>query len=324
MIIDAQFDTAERMLESAFAQTPQGSAPFYTSPAALRALAVYDYRPAGELEEVRYHWQDWDETEYVTTNIGKVAYAYDDYTGLRTSATRYEGSGSGWGSGIVDEYQYDADLDYLTAVDYSKSGSFTADDSWTYDAAGNRSNSGYTYDNLNRMTASPGSMTYSHDILGNRTYRNPQSSTTVRYSWDDAGRMTQVASNTGGANYMYRADGMRIKKVTGLSLSWQPPEGESGGFYNLIESDDYPTWRYRYDGQMCFEEDYTRDYPVVVTGTSYALGARGIDMMRTLTVNPSTYERTYDTNGKSFPIYDGHGNMIATLGRSSSSPFDWE
>ncbi|MBX7134864.1 MAG: hypothetical protein K1X67_19525 [Fimbriimonadaceae bacterium] len=315
-----RFDTAGRMLESAFAQTPQGGAPYYASPAERRALAVYEYRPAGELAEVRYHWQDWDDTEYVTTNIGKVAYAYDDYKGLRESATFTSGDGSGWGTSRTENYTYEADLDYLTGVDYND-GLANEVQTWTYDAAGNRSNSGYTYDNLNRMTASPGSTTYDYDddpigLLGFRLWRNPESATTTRYSWDDAGRMTQVASNTAGANYMYRADGMRIKKVTGLSIAWQPPEGEVGGFYNEEQADDNPTWRYRYDGQMCFEEDFTRGDPVVVTGTSYALGARGIDMMRTFSVNTGNYNRSY--TGTFFPIYDGHGNMIATLVRDGS------
>ncbi|HRF60478.1 MAG TPA: hypothetical protein PLH94_11280, partial [Fimbriimonadaceae bacterium] len=203
---------------------------------------------------------------YSTTNIGKVAYAYAPYKGLRTSATRYTGSGTGWGSGTEDEYQYDADLDYLTAVDYSSvsGSSFTADDSWTYDAAGNRSNSGYTYDHLNRMTASPGA-TYTNDILGNRTWKNQNASGAVRHIWDDAGRMRKMAGPTDGATYTYRADGMRIKKVTGLQLAWIEVEDEeaggTSGFYDEIQNVNYPTYRYRYDGQMCFEDDYTVNVP---------------------------------------------------------------
>jgi len=332
-----RYDTAGRILASAFAQTSQNSsAPFYPSQASpsankalRRALVVYDYRPAGDLAEIRYHWQNLAGSSYSTTNIGKVAYTYAPYKGLRTSATRYTGSGTGWGSGTEDEYQYDADLDYLTAVDYSSvsGSSFTADDSWTYDAAGNRSNSGYTYDHLNRMTASPGA-TYTNDILGNRTWKNQNASGAVRHIWDDAGRMRKMAGPTDGATYTYRADGMRIKKVTGLQLAWIEVEDEeaggTSGFYDEIQNVNYPTYRYRYDGQMCFEDDYTVNVPGTpptqsITGTSYALGARGIDMMRTFSVNVSTSAKTY--NETSFPIYDGHGNMIASLARSSSTPY---
>ncbi|MBX7131506.1 MAG: RHS repeat-associated core domain-containing protein [Fimbriimonadaceae bacterium] len=330
-----QFDTAGRLTHSAFAQSSDNSNyPFYpdldnpgAAKATRRAHVVYDYLPSGQLDEVRYAWQDLSGSSYTDTYLRKVSYTYEDYKGLRKTATRASGAGGAtWGSGTEDEYQYDADLDYLTAVDYSSTpgSSFTADDSWTYDAAGNRSNSGYTYDNLNRMTASPGA-TYSNDILGNRTYRNPESSGARQYVWDDAGRLLKSAEATKGATYMYRADGMRIKKVTGLQLLWIEDEETASGYYDEEQDANLPTWRYRYDGQMCFEEDYTVNVPgspptVSVTGTSYALGARGIDMMRTFTYNPYTQVRTYDTNGKSFPIYDGHGNMIATLGRSSSSP----
>lgn len=69
---------------------------------------------------------------------------------------------------------------------------------------------------------------------------------------------------------------------------------------------------WHYDGQMQVESKET-----YLSGnnwlTKYGVGARGIDYM----------ERSYNggTAAVAFPIYDGHGNMIATIGRSASSPY---
>ncbi|MCG9895892.1 MAG: hypothetical protein MH204_10505, partial [Fimbriimonadaceae bacterium] len=56
----------------------------------------------------------------------------------------------------TETYGYDAQLDYLTSVNY---GDGSPVQTWQYDAAGNRSAASATpgawvYDNLNRMTAS--------------------------------------------------------------------------------------------------------------------------------------------------------------------------
>ncbi|MBX7134468.1 MAG: RHS repeat-associated core domain-containing protein [Fimbriimonadaceae bacterium] len=324
-----QFDTSGRMSHSVFAQTPsQTSAyPYYPDSAnptadmaTHRAHVVYDYHPAGQLAEIRYAWQDIDDDTYDDTYLRKVTYAYDDYKGLRDSATFASGAGGeSWGTGRTENYTYDADLDFLTEVDYND-GLSNEVQSWTYDAAGNRSNSGYTYNNLNMMTASPGA-TYANDMLGNRTDRNPESSGARQYVWDDAGRLLKSADSTKGATYMYRADGMRIKKVTGLQLIWIEDEESASGYYDEEQDANNPTYRYRYDGQLCFEDDYTVAIPgsppsASVTGNSYALGGRGIDMIRTFSVNVSNFNRSY--TGTQFPIYDGHGNMIATLSRNGT------
>ena len=72
---------------------------------------------------------------------------------------------------------------------------------------------------------------------------------------------------------------------------------------------------YRYDGQMPVEEFYKgtvypRDYLQVVR---YGLGARGIDDIERV--------RTQTGTTVGFPIYDGHGNMVATLGRSGTNGY---
>jgi hypothetical protein len=150
------------------------------------------------------------------------------------------------------------------------------------------------------MTASPGSHTYVNDILGNRLYRDYEATGSVKMEWDEAARMTQCLGPSDGPDYSFRADGMRTRKVSGHLLTWHAPTSEHSGFYDENTSTNFPTYRYRYDGQMCCEDDYTVQTPgepptVTITGNAYALGARGIDMIRPFTVNSSILVRTYST-----------------------------
>ncbi|KAA0239949.1 MAG: hypothetical protein EDM74_02415 [Armatimonadetes bacterium] len=65
---------------------------------------------------------------------------------------------------------------------------------------------------------------------------------------------------------------------------------------------------------MRVEDDYTVEgqYEPTVTVMRYGIGARGIDFLT------KSVDGGAETVG--FPLYDGHGNMIATLGRSSAVP----
>jgi hypothetical protein len=99
------------------------------------------------------------------------------------------------------------------------------------------------------------------------------------------------------------ADGMRIEKVTGLSLETVESEEESSGFYDEIWSTNKPTTRYFYDGQMCAEDDQRiqmgSEWDPDVIVTRYGIGARGIDFIG--------YTEAEQPEVVSFPIYDGHG-----------------
>lgn len=313
-----QFDSSGRLREAAFAQTPQTSQTYSSATAELRARALYEYDPFGKLWNLEYTWDDWNGSAYDSTKIVRNGCDYATYTQLKTESDYYVNNGSNaWTTtgGRVEKYAYDADLDYLTGATYNGS---TPGTDWTYDPTGNRNISGYTYDNLNRMTASPksgGSYSYTNDILGNRTWRDPGTnvSTSQRYTWDEVGRLFSFCTPSSGAKYIYRADGMRVEKIEGLSLNWVPPsseeeDSESSGYYDAIWATNKPTTRYFYDGQMAMGEDYTNSS--TYTTTKYGIGARGID-----------YIEHY--NGSStivgFPIYDAHGNMVLTLSRSGSS-----
>ena len=130
-------------------------------------------------------------------------------------------------------------------------------------------------DNLNRTT-SIGGAAVTNDILGNRITRSG-----VTYGWDCLNRLTSLSGSV-TASYKYRADGMRVGKGT-------------GGV----------TTQYRHDAPMGVEDVEASSFGMTVT--RYGLGVRGVDLI----------ERT-DPQGNvttGFPIYDAHGNNVATLTR---------
>jgi RHS repeat-associated protein len=92
--------------------------------------------------------------------------------------------------------------------------------------------------------------------------------------------------------YTYRADGMRTKKVDDYA---SPSE----------------TTDYFYDGQMAVQD--VHDDGTDTTVTKYGIGARGIDVI-TRKVNSGS-----ETFG--YPLYDTHGNMVATLARAPTNDF---
>lgn len=166
------------------------------------------------------------------------------------------------------------------------------------------------------MTSSPKlfgsgstSWAYTNDILGNRTWRNNVYSGTgaTRYDWDIVNRMLLCANATSGSTYSYRADGQRIEKVDGVTLSWTG--NRESGHYDTNYATSRPTYRYFYDGQMGIEDDYNPSGTVTKVNR-YGLGARGIDRIE-------AWDGTNTTYG--YPLYDGHGNMRTTLARSGSS-----
>lgn len=172
-----------------------------------------------------------------------------------------------------------------------------ANQNWTYDAAGNRISDTaqpgtWSYDNLNRMTASPGA-TYVHDVVGNRTYK--AGAFDEFYTWDSVNRMTShengSAANYAVTSYKYRADGMRVSAEKDTQV-------------------DPWVKRTYYDGQMPIEEDtHAQNNPGLVVTQNF-LGARGLEAMTTKVGNnaPTT----------SYPLYDVHGNMVATVQKSGS------
>lgn len=199
--------------------------------------------------------------------------------GLKTANSFYVNNSGSWALDRTEYYGYDADLDYLTSADYND-GLANETPSWTYDAAGNR-NDASVVDNLNRATTI-GGVSRTYDILGNTLTKGED----FAYAWDALNRMTRYTSVSTVWDYQYRADGMRVKKTGDIS-----------------------TERFRYDGQMPMEtsEDTVASGIIVTRNT---LGARGIDRIERVDSSATTI---------GYPLYDGHGNMVATLAKSGSS-----
>ncbi|MBA3725794.1 MAG: RHS repeat-associated core domain-containing protein [Armatimonadetes bacterium] len=320
------YDSAGRLVHSAFMQSPfvvgGFEQPYAAYPAGKRGHAYYLYDGGGRISDLYTLFGTyiddpltWNDERYDYTGITKQAYTYNNDTGLRTDAAYYDWNGTAWVQDRNETYGYDP-LGQLTSANYGgESGA------WDYDGAGNRSvPAGYSYDKLNRMTASPGGAVYQNDILGNRTWKNYGQSSVQRYVWDELGRLNSTCSTTQGAKYTYRVDGLRAKKVEGLTITWVDDESQqsaqqSSGHYDEIWAVNKPTTRYYYDGQMGFEEDYTvGQITPQKTVTRYALGARGIDGFETTLPDGTTKIAVY-------PVYDGHGNMIATLKRNLNLPY---
>ena len=296
------YDSSGRLREAAFAQTPSAASASVNGwyrdasgaavPAASRARAHYEYDGAGRLASVA-HW--WDRLNASGTAYGTpvpiLANACDYETaglarGLKTASRFYRGNsgGTAWNLERTETYGYDDKNDQLTGANYGDAGA-NAVQSWTYDAAGNRASDSsqpgsWSYDNLNRILSSPQG-TYTHDVLGNRL-TGPASTS---HTWDSLGRMTSLTKGSATTAYVYRADGMRVAK-TGAST------GET----------------YRYDGQMPIETIETNGSTATVE--RHALGVRGTDLIERLSGG---------TTATRFPLYDAHGNSVATLGRPSGA-----
>ncbi len=115
--------------------------------------------------------------------------------------------------GGTSSFSYDG-YHQITAVDHSTQ----ADESYAYDAAGNRSNSGQQMQADNRLSEDA-AFRYEYDADGNRTKRTSKSSGAVEeYGWDHAGQLTRIVTKAAGGGVLqtvkYRYDplGRRIRK----------------------------------------------------------------------------------------------------------------
>jgi RHS repeat-associated protein len=142
----------------------------------------------------------------------------------------------------------------------------------------------------------------------------------AKNTWDDLNRMKSVQGTQDGSVNLYRADGLRARRVTGVSIGFDvDDQGAVSGYYDQFAL-DRPTWRYYHDGQAPFEDDVTYN-PGSGTRkdvTRYALGARGGDMAETVLAMGSSGERTV----RSYPLYDGHGNTVGQVARTEDGAPD--
>ena len=142
------------------------------------------------------------------------------------------------GSGVSYDFYYDnanritkiADIDLVTNYTYDKNNQLTAadhsnsnkpDESFSYDANGNGTNSGYQTGSNNRLQ-SDGTFNYAYDDEGNLIHRTEIASNQVtEYKWDYRNRFAGVFDNNATGNitqevgFKYDAMNRRISKKVG-------------------------------------------------------------------------------------------------------------
>jgi RHS repeat-associated protein len=154
-----------------------------------------------------------------TTNLNTYAYTYDPLSRLKTVTSTLDG---------LTNYTYSQNDQLLGAVNTG-----VPNESFGYDANGNRNMAGYTTSSDNRMTASPG-FTYVYDAEGNLTRRtNTTTGNYTTYTWDHRNRLTQVTERTSlnslvsEINYEYDAFNRLSRRYPtgGWSTYWVYDEG---------------------------------------------------------------------------------------------------
>ncbi|NCS36398.1 MAG: RHS repeat-associated core domain-containing protein [Microcystis aeruginosa G11-01] len=141
------------------------------------------------------------------TNITSYTQTYDAGSKI-TRITSKDGSST---------YTYD-NTDQLVGADYN----YQTDENYTYDANGNRTNTGYVT-GVNNQLLSDSKYSYGYDAVGNRSYRIDKITNEVTYySWDIRDRLTGIrVINALGevirtANYVYDVYDQRIAKIVDL------------------------------------------------------------------------------------------------------------
>lgn len=271
-----------RLLAAAFAQTPSATA--------LEANG------------------SWYSGQKLAASRAVAYYEYD--SGGRTSAVRHY-----WETLVSGQFQKAAILantctyeltglkrgfktsskTWVPSAPNSPSWTMSSDHTFGYDAASDF----LTSANYNDGLPNP-SQSWTYDLSGNRndvvadalnrptseaglavttdTLGNRLTKGGVSYTWDSLSRLSSRGTN---ATYAYRADGLRVAKtVAGV------------------------TTQYRHDGKFTIQEARSNG-----TTIDSALGARGIDW---------TQRRTGTTTAVYFPLYDAHGNAVASLSRAGA------
>ena len=148
------------------------------------------------------------------TNLNTYAYTYDPLSRLATVESTLDG---------LTSYNYNQNDELQGA-----SNTGAANESFGYDANGNRNTNGFTTASDNRMTASRG-FTYLYDNEGNLIRRtNTISGAFTTYTWDHRNRLTQVSersqTNTriSEINYEYDAFNRLVRRHDAVVLSYTP------------------------------------------------------------------------------------------------------
>ena len=156
-----------------------------------------------------------------TTNLNTYSYMYDPLSRLTSVTSTAEGA---------TNYSYNVTSQLVGATNTG-----VANETYGYDANGNRNTSGYTEGSDNRTTTDA-TYSYGYDSEGNITSRT--NSTTLKYSlftWDHRNRLVKVVNNEGTqlvqVDYKYDAFNRLIWSLTsvgsqgGMQQYWYYDEG---------------------------------------------------------------------------------------------------
>jgi len=176
--------------------------------------ADFAYNNAGQFTKIS-RYADLAGTEHVASSH----YSYDDIGRLLklVHSTSTTPPGSGWGTGALAGYQFtydaasrigsiDSYVDGFTSFTHDNTDQLTGadhtgqtDESYSYDENGNRTMSGYSTGDNNRLL-SDGTYNYTYDDEGNRlTKTKIATGEKEEYTWDHRNRLTKITfKNSGG------------------------------------------------------------------------------------------------------------------------------
>lgn len=246
--------------------------------------ATYSYDPASQVTEILH------KITATSTQINKADYAYN-VVGNRTSLTDRRGA---------QNFGYD-DLDRLTSATHP----VTLDQTFSYDAVGNRLNNASQHNVGNQLTADA-NFAYQYDDNGNLTRKTLLANGNfTQYTYDAENRLTKVEEFTAGnptpvATSTYRYDGLgrRIEKIGNGITRQYVYDGED----ILLE----------YDGANALLARYTHgpniDEPLGITrgGINYFYHEDGLGTISELTDASGATAKSY--------AYDAYGNIIDQVG----------
>jgi len=179
------------------------------------------------------------------------------------------------------------------------------DETFDYDALGNRDPLTSTYDNANRLT-DDGTNTYTYDDNGNLTQK-VEPSLTTDYIYDAENQLIEIQENTITiGQYRYDGLGRRIEKDAGGTVTRYVYDNED----IVLE----------YDGSNVLQASYTHglgtDEPLIMNrgGVNSFYHADGLGSIVDLTDNLGTVVQSY--------VYDSFGNIVLQNG-SLTNPYTY-
>jgi RHS repeat-associated protein len=185
--------------------------------------ADFAYNDAGQFTKIS-RYADLAGAEHVASSH----YSYDDIGRLLklVHSTSTTPPGSGWGSNALAGYQFtydassrvgsiDSYVDGLTSfthdnTDQLKTADHTGqtDESYSYDENGNRTMSGHSIGDNNRLL-SDGTYNYTYDDEGNRLTKTKISTgEKEEYTWDHRNRLTKITFKNSGGTVLKTVDQM--------------------------------------------------------------------------------------------------------------------